>query len=191
MILLARKERIVALVILALVILAAHAVLVAPLVALYDAREKRIEILSMRALRVAAQNGTGDEAARQLATVESSGQARAIFWPGATEAVAAATLQEQMRALLAEAGAEVQSTEALPPVADGNFSRIALKLRFSGDIDQVSRVVHGIETMKPALVIERLAIHGQNSTREDAPGLLVEMQLFGFAESGARKERKT
>lgn len=191
MTLLANKERLAALVILALAVLTAHAVLVAPLMAFYDAREKRIEMLATRALRVAAQRGTGDDAARQLAALESSGLARAIFWPGATEAVAAAALQEQMRTLLAQAGAAVESTEALPFVADGSLSRVVLKVRFSGDIDQVSRVVHGIETMKPALVIERVAIHEQNSAREDAPELSVELQLFGYAEPGAHKERKT
>ena len=155
MTLLAHKARLAALVLLALAILAVHAVLFAPLMAFYEAREKHIDMLATRALRVTVQHGTRDEAARQLADLESSGQARAIFWPGATEAVAAAALQEQMRALLAQAGAAVESTEALPSVADGKLSRIVLKLRFSGDIDQVSRVVHGVETMKPALDEER------------------------------------
>lgn len=191
MTLLARKERLAAVALLVLAILAAHILIVAPLIALYEARETRLDMLATRALRVAAQHGSGDDAARRLAALESAGTARAIFWPGATEAVAAAALQEQMRALLAQSGAQVETTEALPSTIDGALPRIALKLRFSGDIDQVSRVIHGVETLRPALVVDRLAIRTQNSARSDAPELSVELQLSGFAEPGAKTERKT
>ncbi|MFO1187700.1 MAG: type II secretion system protein GspM [Alphaproteobacteria bacterium] len=189
--LLAYKERLVALALLALAILAAQGMVVAPLVALYDAREKHLDMLTTRAMRVAIQRGSSEETQRRLAALESSGEARAIFWPGTTEAVATAALQEQMRTLLTQSGADVETTEALPSVPDGALARIALRLRFSADIDQLSRVIHSVEAARPALIIERVAVRAQNSTRVDAPALAVELQLFGFAEPGVESGRKT
>lgn len=177
-----RHGRIAAIVLLLVMLATVESFVVEPLSALYAAGEKRLALLSARAGRVSVGKINGPELQIALAALEQSGQATAVFWPGATDAVAAAGLQEKMRALVQEAGASIDQTEALPPVAEGALRRISLRVRFSADIDQVERVVHAAESMKPSLVVGHLSIHTLNSARADAPGLAVELQVFGLAE---------
>ena len=159
-----------------------------PLMSFYSSRNERIVPLAARAARLTAQTQTAPELKARLARLESQPGSIAPFWPGATDAVAAAGLQERVKSLLDQEGAVVESIEVMPPTADANLHKISLKVTFAGEIDQVERVVHGVEAMSPALMIDHLTIRNLEVPQASAPPLSVELQVFGLA-SGAPAER--
>lgn len=179
------RKRLFAVGLLAAALLGLNALVVTPLMGLYRAGEQRIDLLRERALRVSASRETRPVWQQKLAELERSGQAGAVFWPGATDEVAAAALQQRVRGLIRDSGALIGETEAIPPSSAGPFREIALKVRFSADIDQVLRIVHGAESMKPSLAVKRLSLHRASVTKPDAPELNVELELKGLAQPSA------
>jgi general secretion pathway protein M len=175
------RSRIAALALLVGAIAAAQSFVVAPLAHIYSERAAKIALLSARAGRISNQESSGPGYERSLAAIEHSGKAAAIFWPGTTDAIAAAGLQEKMRATLQQAGATIDQTEALAPTTEGELHRIGLKVQFSADIDQAEHLVHAVESMTPSLVVDRLAVHALNSPRPDTAELGVELRVFGYA----------
>jgi len=155
----------------------------APLMDLYAAREGRIALLATRASRIGVVSSEDTPGLKKrLADLRSRPGAATPFWPGATDAVAAAGLQERVKTLLEREGAVIESTEVLPPATDGGLRKIALKVRFAGEIDQLERVIHAVETMSPSLVVDRLAVRSLDTPGEGAPPLAIELQVFGLAE---------
>jgi hypothetical protein len=159
-----------------------YVLVIEPLTNLYAARQGRIATLAMRASQLGVRAEDAPELKQRLAHLQSPERKDTPFWPGATDAVAAAGLQERVKSLLGDAGAVIESTEVLPPSIDGGLRKIALKVRFEGEIDQLEHVIHGVETMSPSLMVERLTVRAADSPREGAPPLSIELQVFGLAE---------
>jgi general secretion pathway protein M len=175
-----RTSKLLAVALLIAVSVLGYVLVVEPLTNLYAARQARISVLAMRAAQLGVRDEDAPQVKRRLADLQAHKNEATPFWPGATDAVAAAGLQERVTTLLGNEGAVIGSTEVLPPAADGDLHKIALKVSFQGEIDQLEHVLHAVETMSPSLMVEHLSVRAADTPQGDRP-LAVELQLFGFA----------
>ena len=150
----------------------------------------------MRALRVVGITEGGGELSVVLEdpvrheryTVPADEQLRAaagtrkITLEGASDAIAAATLQSRIEELAASVGATIGSTESLPAEARSGFRRIGLRYVLSGPYETLVRFLAKLETATPPLVIDNLHIHGvlRRPGTPAAAGLDAGLDVYGY-----------
>ncbi len=131
------------------------------------AERARLEALHGRHAEALAQDRrTPDEIARALnrLTLQASSPARAQ-----------AALQDHIKAILGEAGAQLDRLTPLP--ADGNGAAVVIRLglRLRTDTAGLQQILHRIETGPPRLVVSTLSVDAAPSAR--APGLLADLTI--------------
>lgn len=77
---------------------------------------------------------------------------------GDTPSVGASALQEIVQAIAAREGTQVITTRVLNPESKGVYTRIPVQVEVSGQIDQVAKLIKGIESAKKLLVVDELNI---------------------------------
>jgi Type II secretion system (T2SS), protein M subtype b len=108
-----------------------------------------------------------------------------LLLTGATNAVAAATLQLSLKDLVERESAKLTSTEMLPPETvpestDQLVRRVGVRIAFSGDMTLLVRVLEGVETSRPILSVGTLSIHGADGPNGGERGLAIVMDVHGF-----------
>jgi general secretion pathway protein M len=160
---------------------AGYALVIDPLVTLYGRQQERLDMLALRAARLAAPAADAPDLKRELDTLRTR-IGITPFWAGRTDAIAAAGLQQAVQALIAAQNAAIESTEVLPAARQGTLHKIALKVRFACEIDQLERIVQTIETSSPALMIDHLTVSKSEAPQPGASPLSIDLEVFGFAE---------
>ncbi len=106
---------------------------------LRSAREAAL-VETLPALRSEAQN-TGTAPTRQVLT-------------GTTDAIAGATLQEQVQTMAAGANAQLTSIETLPGEQIGAYRRIGVRLELSAQLAVVIGLLKSIEEATPSMLVD-------------------------------------
>ena len=135
-------------------------VAVSPLLGLYA---ERAAVLDNRRMLVPRLRAAADELPALRARVEqlrAAAGTRKITLDGASDAVAAATLQSRIEELATSAGATIGSTESLPAEARPGYRRIGLRYVLSGSYETLVKFLAKLESATPPLVIDNLHIHG-------------------------------
>jgi hypothetical protein len=125
--------------------------------------------------------------------------APAMTLDGATDSVAAASLQGALQDMVKNAGASLGSVEIMPVEAAEGLRRIGLKVTLSGSLVTVTRLLSAIDHAEPPILVDELQIHG-NMTRVPIPGngplpvaddprLDVSFAAYGFRQNQAERER--
>ena len=107
---------------------------------------------------------------------------RKITLEGASDAIAAATLQSRIEELAASAGATIGSTESLPAEARSGYRRIGLRYVLSGSYETLVKFLAKLESATPPLVIDNLHIHGvlRRPGTPAAAGLDAGLDVYAF-----------
>ena len=135
-------------------------VAVSPLLGLYA---ERAAVLDNRRMLVPRLRAAAAELPALRARVEqlrAAAGTRKITLDGASDAVAAATLQSRIEELATSAGATIGSTESLPAEARSGYRRIGLRYVLSGSYETLVKFLAKLESATPPLVIDNLHIHG-------------------------------
>jgi hypothetical protein len=111
---------------------------------------------------------------------------KADFLGAAQDSLLIAELQNRLRALCLANGVELNSANALPSKAVGANAYLGLRIMLRGRVSDVQKVLHAIETNAPLLFVERAAMRidtwplkSNDQSRNDAPALVVELDIFG------------
>lgn len=178
-----RQRQLLALAILALVVAILVALTVVPLWAAnrhyhttIDGLDGRLEILQ----RAAA---AGDGLRSQHEQLKRSLVSNRHYLKSASEALAAADLQGIIKRVAGPKGMEVLSTQILPATEESNFTRIALKVRMRGKLENLLKVFYTVETSQPYLFLDNVSIRnrGQRRRNVNANQLLdVDFNLIGY-----------
>src|SRR5688572_25044889 len=113
---------------------------------------------------------------------------------GDTASVNASDLQEIVQALAVKEGTQVITTRVLNPEPTGAFSKIAIQMEVSGQVEQVATLVRGIETSPKLLVIDEINVRSlfrpigigqQGAPQVPAQNLRVSITVAGFARGQA------
>ena len=135
-------------------------VAISPLLGLYA---ERADVLENRRMLVPRLRAAADELPALRARVEqlrAAAGTRKITLDGASDAIAAATLQSRIEELATSAGATIGSTESLPAETRPGYRRIGLRYVLSGSYETLVKFLTKLESATPPLVIDNLHIHG-------------------------------
>jgi len=117
---------------------------------------------------------------------------------GNTDSVRASELQQAVQALAAREGTQVITTRVLNPESMGPFTKIAIQMEVSGQIDQVTNLIRGIDAADKLLVVDELNIRSlispvagprpPNIPQPSIQSLRASVTISGFArtDSSAR-----
>ena len=155
-----RRGRLLALSLLFVALGGGYFVAVSPLLGLYA---ERADVLENRRMLVPRLRAAADELPALRARVEqlrAAAGTRKITLEGASDAIAAATLQSRIEELAASAGATIGSTESLPAEARAGYRRIGLRYVLSGSYETLVKFLAKLQSATPPLVIDNLHIHG-------------------------------
>ena len=72
--------------------------------------------------------------------------------------LAAADLQQRVKAAVDAAGGTLRSTQSLPPVEEGNTVKVTVNATVTGDIDSLRKILHTLESQTPLLFIDNLEV---------------------------------
>jgi Tfp pilus assembly protein PilO len=155
-----RRGQLLALSLLFVALGGVYFVAISPLLGLYA---ERADVLENRRMLVPRLRAAADELPALRARVEqlrAAAGTRKITLDGASDAIAAATLQSRIEELATSAGATIGSTESLPAEARPGYRRIGLRYVLSGSYETLVRFLAKLESATPPLVIDNLHIHG-------------------------------
>lgn len=113
------------------------------------------------------------------------------FLKSASPALAAAELQEQVKAILDENGGKLTSIQILPHKDDGQYRQVSVVLQFNAPLSAVKAMLHALESAHPYLFIDNFQMRvanpfGQSKDANNEPELFVQFELTGFALKGAQ-----
>jgi hypothetical protein len=166
------------------VLLAIYQIVVVPIAAVYAERDTRLADMTALANRLERAAADEPRLRRDMAALQDAGGRPDTALPGTTDALAAATLQGLLSDLIGDTGARLSSTEILPPIDNVGGRQVGIRLSFAGDLSQLTSVLSGIESTRPALRTDNLELARESAT--DAP-LKVSLDVFGYraAQRGA------
>lgn len=167
-------RRLSALAILIGVLAVLYLVAIAPLVGAWSEAGEGVAAAGRRLAQVAALAGGAVELEAGLAARRA---ASAGLFGGASDALAAAQVQDRLKAAAEEAGATLSSVQVLPAADDGPFRRVVLKAELEAPLPALQRLLHSLESARPTLVIDSLSLRPANRD-----GLLAaRFDLIAFA----------
>lgn len=115
------------------------------------------------------------------------------YLPQSVPALAAADLQQRVKAAVGTAGGTLQSTQALPPVDDGDAVKIAVSAAISGDVGSLQKTLYELEAQTPLLFVDNLQVTARES-RPRLPGgrvanytrvqLSIQFEVSGYLRKG-------
>lgn len=185
-----RRGQALAVAILLILLLAVWQGAVAPLLALYGDQTDELE---MSRQRVAMMTRLGDQLPalkQQWEQTKSSGAAqKSLVIEGASDALAAASLQDQLRGMAANAGTTLVSVENLPPdTVQTVYHRIGLKISLNAHWSVLVALLKEIEESNPPLIVDDVQIHGSPlPTLNQTRGLDASLAVYALrsASTGA------
>ena len=80
------------------------------------------------------------------------------FLPPAPPALAAADLQQRVKALVEGAEGTLLSIQALPVVEEGGMVQVAVSAVLQGNVDVLQKVLHSLESQVPLLFVDNLQV---------------------------------
>lgn len=105
--------------------------------------------------RIAA---TREPVQQRIAKIQQDRNITAQYLPQSAPALAAAELQQRIKAVVEAAGGTLQSTQALPPVEDGGAMKVTVSAIMNGDTGSVQKVLYDLEGQTPLLFVDNLEL---------------------------------
>jgi general secretion pathway protein M len=105
------------------------------------------------------------------------------YLKSASEALASANLQGIINRIAGSKGMEVLSTQILPARAESEFTRVAIKVRMRGTLDNLVTVIYALETGQPYLFLDNISIRTRRlRSSNDSIGQMldVDFDLIGY-----------
>jgi general secretion pathway protein M len=157
---------------------------IAPIIDEYATTRQELTNARARLLRASTTARHVDRLRAQLATLEKGDKNQDEFLQAASESLAAAQLQNQLKVFIDGTQGELRSTQILPSKKDGNLTRVSLRAQMSGTLANVQSVLYALESFSPRLFVDNLDIRARPQNRGHAgqgPVMLdVRFDLFGY-----------
>lgn len=132
---------------------------------------------------------TQDDLEQMLERIRQDSSADAYYLPEESPTLAATSLQQRVRQAVESNGGNLVSTQILPVVAEDGFSRVAIRVQMTGDIDAVQKMLYALESARPLSFIDALQIRAQPVRRRRTAGgdtdaqemqLITQFELAGY-----------
>jgi hypothetical protein len=129
---------------------------VAPALDFYGSRQDQVDALRARTAREAALVEALPRLTKE-AELASSTPTRAVL-AGNSDAIAGATLQEQVQTMASGANAQLTSIETLPGEQAGNYRRIGVRVELSAQLAVVIHLLAAIEQAQPSMLLDDIRL---------------------------------
>ena len=180
-------RRAAALAILLVLSAAVGAGLVTPVVITHRAYDDSIRQLRFQLERHNRVAATAEHLRARLDRLAERRPGEENFLNGETEALAGAELLNRVKSIVQRAGGTVESTQPLPAAKEGILSRIAVRARLIMTVPALQRILHAVESGKPALFVDAMEVTAGKSKGHDTSRpvpLSVSIDLFGYERGG-------
>jgi general secretion pathway protein M len=137
------------------------------LVGRYRYYQNSLERHQERLAQLERMAATREPVQQLIAKIQQDRNVTTQYLPQSAPALAAAELQQRIKAVVEAAGGTLQSTQALPPVEEGGAVKIAISAIMNGDTGSLLRVLHNLESQTPLLFVDNLEL----SARQNRPRL--------------------
>jgi len=104
---------------------------------------------------------------RLIASIQQDRVAAAQYLPQSAPPLAAAELQQRVKAAVERAGGTLRSTQALPPAEEGNAIKVTVNATLTSDTESLQRILYDFESQTPLLFVDNLDV----TAREIRPRL--------------------
>ncbi len=179
--------RLAALALLAMTGAAVYLMAVAPLIDSYRRNGEAIVETRDLLARFERQAAARSRLEERLAALQELVARQGHYLDGTTYAVAAASLQDNVKAIVETQGGEIQSIQTMPSQANDDSGRVAIRVQSLMVVDSLLFTVHRLESGAPYLFIDNLEMQGRLSRRarlgedpDEETELLVWFDLYGF-----------
>jgi general secretion pathway protein M len=128
-----------------------------------------------------------------IAKIQQDRNVTAQYLPQSTPALAAAELQQRLKAVVEAAGGTLQSTQTLPPVEEAGAMKVTINAIVNGDVGSLQKVLYDLEAQTPLLFVDNLEVSARQ-TRPRLPNgryatytriqLNVQFEVAGYLRKG-------
>jgi len=179
------QSRALAVALLALVVVLVAQAAVLPAWRAYQRNEAAIEQHREHIARFRRAAADVDQLQARLEALQSQRQSARYTLSGESPTLAAAALQERVKAVVEGRGGELISTRVLPAQNEGGFSRVTVNVRMAVTVEVLQQVLYELESGTPYLMLDNimvlsrgaLARRQSDSAQDD---LDVRFDLSGF-----------
>jgi general secretion pathway protein M len=181
-------SRALALVVLAVAMVGGYLLIAVPVL---DAYREAGEAIEQAETLLQRQRGLAAQRPLLIARIEEEkeqAEASAGYLEGPSDALAAAQLQDRLKAVVEAAGGELRSTRILPGEAveaSPGTRRAALQVQMIVSTDGLAEILYRLESGQPYVLIDELSVRNQREHRrrnepDGEPKLDVDLKLSGF-----------
>lgn len=163
--------------------------IVSPLVGRFASYRETVEVAEEQGARLQRLAAMTPRLRIQLARVRRDPSMRGQLLRGASDALAAATLQNRVKQVAGQNGLTLRSVQDLAPAQEDEFRRIGIRVAFEGDVAALDKVFHALETSATLLFLDNVQIRSRSGgriarkpNRAAAPEnlLSVRFDVFGY-----------
>ncbi len=181
------RNRAAAVSLLILLIAVVGVLLIRPLWERYASNRDLIADLEDKVVRFESVATREAELERQFSTLERTSNLGELTLQADSATLAAADLQERVKAAVQAAGGSLTSTQVLEPEKVSSFERVSVNVRMTGSTPAVQKSLYSLETGSPVLVIDDLLVVTRRTTvrlgakrTEQQDWLDVRFKVSGF-----------
>lgn len=133
------------------------------------------------------------ESLRQtVAELEEAGELGQYLLDEASEPLAAAALQERLKAMVTSSGGTLISTQVLPTESDEGLKRVIVSVRMAGSVAALQGVLYELESSLPFLLTDNLVVLSRNARQRNRmpssdDSLDIRFNLHGFLPSAEKR----
>ncbi len=182
------RDRVAAVSLLLLLIALVGVLLIGPLWERYASNRDLIADLEDKVVRFESVATRQAELERQFSTLERTSNLGELTLQADSATLAAADLQERVKAAVQAAGGSLTSTQVLEPEKVSSFERVSVNVRMTGSTPAVQKSLYALETGSPVLMIDDLLVVTRRTTvrlgarrsEQQQDWLDVRFQVSGF-----------
>lgn len=168
-------------------ILAVYTICIDPFIAAYSGNTETTAQLQSALQKYRQMAARLPEMTQKLEALQRSKFGQQGYLTGANEAIAAATLQDRVKALVAREGGKLQSTQAMPQArVTDQPRRVGVRAHMVLQLAELQAVIYRLESMMPVLFIENLSIRAVTAGAAEEGLLDVNMDIVGYLSEAAQ-----
>jgi hypothetical protein len=121
---------------------------------------------------------------RSIEALERDGAGAALWLPRGSDGAAVAALRNRLQRALNCTGARLIGLQPLPAEPVDGYRRVGLRLHFAADLDGLRRVLHALESGRPAAVLDNLSVRARPAAAAATP-LDIQVDVLAFKPEAA------
>ncbi|MGB5062902.1 MAG: type II secretion system protein GspM [Candidatus Competibacter sp.] len=144
------------------------------LIVSYRFYKERLEQQQVRLEQLERMAASREPIQQLIASIQQDRNITAQYLPQFAPSLAAADLQQRVKAVVEAVGGTLRSTQALPPVEEGNAVKVAVNATVSGDTESLQKILYDLESQTPLLFIDNLDVSAREIRQRLPNGRLAD-----------------